>query len=99
MSCMTSDGKETIARAYALAMKELGRSTGVTNIELTKCVMTGILDLATTGQSDPVQLAHYAVLRCQLLVDAKALHTEGPLPGKPASVDTQKLTEKLYQDT
>ena len=77
MSCATSDGKETIARAYALAMKELGRPVGVSNINLTKCVMTGILDLATTGQSDPVQLAHYAVLRCQLLVDAHALQQEG----------------------
>ena len=81
MSCTTSDGKEIVAKAYALAMKELGRPVGVANIELTKCVMTGILDLATTGQSDPVQLAHYAVLRCQLLVDAKALRTEGPLRG------------------
>ena len=84
MGCPTSDGREIIAQAYRVAMNMLaqGKPGGVESVELTRCLVAGILDIAKTGETDPAHLARYAVLRCQLLANAKAIPTEGPLPGK-----------------
>lgn len=95
MGCPSSDGKEVVAQAYRIAMQTLGKPVNVPDIELTKCLIAGILDLAKTGESDPVHLARYAVLRCQLLANAKAIPTAGGSAGEDQRLSGERRAPYL----
>lgn len=64
----SSDGREIVAEAFKLAMIELTGSADPDknlNPNVGRCVMAGIVELAKTGQSDPIRLARYAVTFCR----------------------------------
>jgi hypothetical protein len=63
----SADGREIIAEAFRLAMLGMtGKEPRSNeNTKLSQCLLKGIVQLATTGQSDPVRLASHAVSLCR----------------------------------